>query len=98
MSTAILRPDAKGRVGLDSFTRLLRQRFGGKAISGYSAEITTDGAIVLRPRVEVDAHDAGTFVLSAKDRDAFLAALARPARPTRALRSALSLHRRTVRK
>jgi hypothetical protein len=98
MLTAILRPDAKGRIGLDSLTRALRQRFGGKAISGYSAEITADGAIVLRPRVEVDANDAGTFVLSARDRDAFLAALAHPPRPTRALRSAMSLHRRIVRK
>lgn len=68
---AILRPDAKGRVGLASLARILEQRFTQHRISGYAAEITPDGAILLRPRIELGVEDASTLVLSDADRDAF---------------------------
>ena len=92
----VLRPDAKGRIGLESLTRLIRERFGGKTISGYSAEITDEGAILLRPRVEVDAEQAATLVLSTRDRDALLDAIAKPPRPGARLRAAARRHRRNV--
>lgn len=90
----ILRADAKGRVGLESLTRLVRARFGGLSISGYSAEVTDDGAIVLHPRVEVGAEEAATLVLGNRDRDAVLAALASPPRPNARLRAAARRHRK----
>jgi hypothetical protein len=94
--SAILRPDAKGRVGLESLTRVLRERLGGQPISGYTAEITSDGAIVLHPRVEVDAAEAATLVLGTRDRDALLAALASPPKPAAKLRDAAKRHRRNI--
>jgi hypothetical protein len=90
----VLRPDAKGRVGLESLTRRLRERFGGHSISGYSAEITPDGAILLRPRVELAAEAAVTLVLGDEDRDAFLRALDHPPRPTARLRAEVARHRK----
>src|SRR5688572_25722772 len=96
MPATILRPDAKGRVGLESLTRLLRERYGGKPISGYSAEISADGTIVLRPRVEVDAEDAATLILTERDRDAFLDALAKPSKPGARLRAAAKRHGRNI--
>jgi len=96
MPVTVLRPDAKGRVGLDSLTRLLRQRYGGQPISGYAAEITADGTIVLRPRVEVDAEQAATLVLTTRDRDVFLDALAKPARPAAPLRAAAKRHGKNI--
>ena len=96
-ASAILRPDAKGRVGLDAFTRRLRERFGGRPISGYAAEITAGGEIVLRPRIEIDAEASATLLLDDEDRDALLAVLAKPPRPSAALRAALRAHRRSVR-
>jgi hypothetical protein len=96
MAATVLRPDAKGRVGLESLTRLLRERFGGQPISGYAAEITPDGTIVLRPRVEVDADQAATLVLTARDRELFLEAVATPAKPAARLRGAARRHRRNI--
>ena len=93
----ILRPDAKGRVGLASLAKLLQERFTGRPISGYAAEITPDGAILLRPRVEVDAGEAATLILGDADRDAFLAALADPPPPNDRLRAAAERHGRHVR-
>ena len=92
----ILRPDAKGRVGLASLARLLEQRFAQHRISGYAAEITPDGSILLRPRVELDVEDAATLVLSDADRDAFLDALANPPEPNDRLRAAAERHRNQV--
>jgi hypothetical protein len=92
----ILRPDAKGRVGLESLTRILRERLGGQPISGYAAEITPDGALLLHPRIEVEAAEAATLVLGAQDRDALLAALASPPKPTPRLREAARRHRRKI--
>jgi hypothetical protein len=92
----ILRPDSKGRVGLGSFTKALEEKFAGRAISGYAAEITDDGTIVLRPKVEVDAEQASTLILGAEDRDAFLSAIADPSPPSEALRAARKRHRRWV--
>lgn len=96
MATTILRPDAKGRIGLDSLTKVIRERFGGRPISGYSAEITAEGAILLRPRVEVEAEDAVTLVLTGRDRDALLDALAKPAKPVARLQAAARRHRKNV--
>ena len=93
----ILRPDSKGRIGLGSLTRDLEERFiGGRAISGYAAEITPQGTIVLRPRVEVDADQASTLVLGDADRDAFLSALAKPPAPSDRLRAARRRHEKRV--
>ena len=88
----ILRPDAKGRVGLASLARLLEQRFTQHRISGYAAEITPDGSILLRPRVELDIEEASTLVLNDADRDAFLDALAHPPEPNDRLRTAAERH------
>ncbi len=88
----ILRPDNKGRVGLGSLTKRLEERFTGRAISGYAAEITPDGAIVLRPKVEVDAEQASTLILEEADRDAFLDTLAKPPAPSKRLRAARRRH------
>lgn len=93
----ILRPDAKGRIGLAGLARQLEDRFVGRAISGYSAEITPDGAILLRPRVEMDAELAATLLLDEADRDAFFAALADPRAPSEAWSAAVERHRRTAR-
>jgi hypothetical protein len=95
-SEIIVRPDAKGRVGLATLTKILREQFTGRPISGYAAEITPDGAIVLRPRVEVDAAEAATLILDDSDRDAFLAALADPPVPNDRLRAAVQRHGRQV--
>jgi hypothetical protein len=92
----MLRPDNKGRIGIDSLTRRLRERLGGRPISGYAAEVTDDGTIVLRPRIEVDADEAATLVLGNDDRDALLAALARPPRAAPRLKAAMRRHRKTV--
>lgn len=95
MKTAItLRPDAKGRVGINALARQLQDRLGGQTISGYTAEITADGAILLRPRVEVDAEEASTLILGSEDREAFLQALASPPPPNAALKTAAGAHRR----
>ena len=94
----LLRPDAKGRVGIDSLSRRLKERYGGRAISGYSAEITADGAILLRPRVEVPAEEAGILLLADKDRDAFVAALADPPRPSAQLAAAARRHRKLIKR
>ena len=75
----------------------LQERLGGPAISGYTAEITADGAILLRPRVEVSVEEAATLILGNRDRDAFLAAIERPPAPNRALRAARRAHERRVR-
>jgi hypothetical protein len=95
-SETILRPDAKGRVGLASLTRLLRERFTGQPISGFAAEITPDGAILLRPQIEVDATEAATLILNDADRDAFLDTLAAPPPPNERMRAAAKRHRRQV--
>ena len=92
----ILRPDAKGRVGLASLARILEERFTQHRISGYAAEITPDGAILLRPRVEFDAEEASTLVLSETDRDALLDALEKPPGPSERLREAAERHRRQI--
>ena len=84
----ILRPDSKGRIGLGSLTRDIEERFTGWAISGYAAEITAEGTIVLRPKVEVDAEQASTLILEEAVRDAFLAALAKPPAPSERLKAA----------
>ncbi|MBN1417240.1 MAG: hypothetical protein JXP34_00600 [Planctomycetes bacterium] len=95
----ILRPDAQGRIDLGSFARHLEERFLGCSISGYAAEITADGAILLRPRVGVDAGDAATLILDDADRDAFLAAVEDPPMLNDALHAAALRHRRnTVRR
>ena len=92
----ILRPDAKGRVGLASLARLLEQRFTRQRISGYAAEITPDGSILLRPRVEFDVEETSTLVLSDADRDAFLDALEDSPEPDDRLRAAAERHRHQV--
>lgn len=94
--TPILRPDAKGRVGLGSLSRILEERYSIERISGYSAEITPDGAILLRPRVEFDIRDAPTLVLEDADRDALLDALEIPTEPADRLRAAAKRHRDQV--
>jgi hypothetical protein len=94
MGETILRPDARGRIFLGSLTRQLEEQYVGRPISGYVAEITPDGAILLRPRVEVDARQAATLILDDADRDAFLAALADPPVPSEAMRAAVERHRR----
>jgi len=94
----LLRPDAKGRVGIDALSRRLKERFGGRPISGYSADITADGAILLRPRVELDAEEAGFLVLADRDRDAFVNALSNPPRPGARLRTAARRHRNLFRR
>jgi hypothetical protein len=96
MAATILRPDAKGRIGLESLTKVVRERFGGRMISGYSAEVTAEGAILLRPRVEVEAEQAATLVLTGRDRDALLDALAKPAKPAARLRAAAKRHRKNI--
>lgn len=95
-SETILRPDAKGRVGLASLSRLIEERFTRRRISGYAAEITPDGSILLRPRVEYDAEEASTLILSDADRDAFLDALGNPPDPDDRLRAAVKRHRDQV--
>ena len=92
----ILRPDAKGRIGLGAIAKLLQERFTGRPVSGYTAEITADGAILLRPRVEVDAEQAATLILDDSDRDAFLTALDNPPPPGDRLRKAAERHRQQV--
>jgi hypothetical protein len=92
----ILRPDAKGRVGLASLAKKLEGQLGGLPISGYSAQITPDGAILLKPRVEMDADEASVFILSDADRDALLAALGSPPSPSEPLRAAAEAHRQRV--
>ena len=52
--------------------------------------------IILRPRVEVDAAEAGTLILDDGDRDAFLAVLADPPAPNERLRAAVERHGRQV--
>ena len=94
----LLRPDAKGRVGIDSLSRRLKERFGGRAISGYLAEITADGAILLRPRVELPAEEAGILILAERDRDAFVDALSDPPRPSPRLSAAARRHRRLIKR
>ena len=95
-SDIILRPDAKGRIGLASLARILQKRFAGRPVSGYAAEITPDGAILLRPRVEVDAAHAATLILSDSDRDAFLDALEHPPAPCDRMHAAAKRHDREV--
>jgi hypothetical protein len=97
-STTTLRPDAKGRIGIAAIARQLQERLGGRTISGYTAEVTNDGTIVLRPRVEVDAEEASTLVLAAADRDAFLQALSSPPAPNAALRAAARAHAHAVKR
>jgi hypothetical protein len=92
----MLRPDSKGRIGIDSLARRLRERLGGRPISGYAAEVTDDGTIVLRPRIEVDADEAATMVLATDDRDALLEALAHPPRANARLKAAMRRHHKTV--
>ena len=96
MTQTILRPDAKGRVGLGALTKLLQERLAGHSISGYRAEITPEHAILLRPCIEVDAEQAATMVLGDADRDAFLEALDHPPKPNRQLRTAATRHQRQV--
>ena len=91
----ILRPDAKGRVGLDSLLRRARDYLGGLPIAGLAAEVQSDGTITLRPRIEVDAATARVLRLSARDGEAFAAALERPAKPNAALRKAAARWRRS---
>ena len=92
----MLRPDSKGRIGIDSLARRLRERLGGRPISGYAAEVTDDDTIVLRPRIEVDADEAATMVLATDDRDALLEALAHPSRANARLKAAMRRHHKTV--
>jgi len=74
----------------------LQEQWTERPISGYTAEITSHGAILLRPRVEVDAGRAATLILDDCDRDAFLAALADPPAPNDRLRAAAERHGREV--
>ena len=94
--TTMLRPDSKGRIGIDALARRLRERLGGRPISGYAAEVTDDATIVLRPRIEVDADEAATLVLGNDDRDDLLAALAHPPRANRRLKAVMRRHSKTV--
>ncbi len=84
----VLRPDAKGRVGLDSLLRRAREMLGGVQIAGLAADVASDGTITLRPRVEVDAETAQVLRVSQRDAEAFAAALAHPPKPNAALRAA----------
>lgn len=93
---AILRPDSKGRIGLQRLTQQLERRFNGRSISGYSASLTEDGEILLRPRVEVDAEAAATLILSDADRDAFLEALDNPPPLDKKLQKAMKRHKSVV--
>ena len=77
-------------------TRILRERLGGQPISGYAAEITPEGSLLLHPRVEIDAAEVATLVLGTQDRDALLAALASPPKPAPRLREAAKRHRRNI--
>jgi hypothetical protein len=87
-SPVILRPDAKGRVGLDSLLRRAREALGGLPIAGLAAEVASDGTITLRPRVEVDAETAQVLRVSQRDAEAFAEALAHPPKPNAAMRTA----------
>ncbi len=91
-TTTTLRPDAKGRVGLGALAKQLQELLGGQAISGYTAEISPDGAIILRPRVEVSAEEASTLILGEEDRARLLQALERPPAPNAALKAAARAH------
>ena len=85
---------ADGVFTLDNNGRVTSWNHSMERISGYAAEITPDGAILLRPRVEVAAERAATLILSDADRDAFLEALADPPEPNDLLRSAAKRHKR----
>lgn len=87
----IVRPDAKGRVGLGSYLRRIATQLG-RMPSGFAAELTDDGAIMLRPRVEVAADEASTLVLSVADRDRLLAAIDGAVAPNQALLQAKAQH------
>jgi len=91
----IVRPDAKGRVGLGSYLRRIATQLG-RMPSGFAAELTGDGAIMLRPRVEVAADEASTLVLSVADRDRLLSAIDGVAAPNPALLQAKGQHDATV--
>jgi hypothetical protein len=84
----LLRPDAKGRVGLDSLLRRAREYLGGVQIAGLAAEVASDGTITLRPRIEVDAETAQVLRVSQRDAEAFAEALAHPPKPNPAMRTA----------
>jgi hypothetical protein len=92
----VLRPDAKGRVGLDSLLRRARECLGGVQIAGLAAEVASDGTITLRPRVEVDAETAHVLRVSQRDAEAFVEALAHPPKPNAALRTAAKRWSKTV--
>ncbi|HAT11846.1 MAG TPA: hypothetical protein DCS97_14935 [Planctomycetes bacterium] len=92
----VLRPDTKGRVGLDSLLRRAREYLGGVPIAGLAAEVSSDGTITLRPRVEVAAETAHVLRLSDKDAAAFSDALAHPPKPNAALRKAAQRWNKTV--
>lgn len=83
----VLRPDTKGRVGLDSLLRRAREYLGGVPIAGLAAEVASDGTITLRPRVEVDAETAQVLRVSQRDAEAFAAALEHPPKPNTAMRT-----------
>jgi hypothetical protein len=84
----VLRPDTKGRVGLDSLLRRAREYLGGVPIAGLAAEVASDGTITLRPRVEVDAESAQVLRVSQRDAEAFAEALAHPPKPNPVMRTA----------
>ena len=95
-SPVILRPDAKGRVGLDNLLRRAREYLGGVPIAGLAAEVASDGTITLRPRIEVDAEAAQVLQVSQRDADAFADALSHPPKPNAALRTAAKRWAKTV--
>jgi hypothetical protein len=92
----VLRPDTKGRVGLDSLLRRAREYLGGVQIAGLAAEVASDGTITLRPRVEVDAETVQVLRVSQRDAEAFAEALSHPPKPNAALRTAAKRWSKTV--
>jgi Protein of unknown function (DUF1778) len=91
----VLRPDAKGRVGLESLLKRSRELLGGASIAGLTAKVRPDGSIVLRPRVEVGAREANVR-LSAADADRFVRALERPPKASPHLLKARARWRKDV--
>jgi hypothetical protein len=94
----VLRPDTKGRVGLDSLLRRAREYLGGVHIAGLAAEVASDGTITLRPRVEIDAETAQVLRVSQQDAEAFAAALEHPPKPNAAMRTAARRWSKSVRR
>ena len=92
----MLYPDSQGRIELGSLIQQLKDQLGSH-ISGFSAELTDDGAIILQPCLAMAAAEPNTLVLQNTDRDQFVTALeAIVPKPNAALRKAQQNHRKTV--